>query len=320
MKTISRILCLMLCACFITGLLGGCDRQEAVQTDTEMNIYATFYPLYAATEWLVEGVPDVQLNCLVQPQDGCLRNYQLSDWDLALLSVSDLILAGGRGLESFESILYALGEDGPAVSAVLYNMDLINQPGVNTQEDAQSHWLDPNPHIYMQTDGMAEITRRVANTLMVLDSENEAVYQSNLEAALSALNALCDELRAELAHLQDEKVIVMNEALVYAADEYGLNADLFYERESGEGLYDADLETCLQALKKSDAHVILIEKQAPQSLCNALEDAGYSLARLDILSTRRATAGSDGYFEAQRANAYAIQEAFADSSNETGER
>lgn len=311
MKRMCRFLSVLICLCLLTSALVGCNKKEApVEKNASSIIYATFYPLYAAVDWLTKDVPDVQVNCLVQPQDGCLRDYQLSDWDLALLSGADLVIAGGRGLESFESVLYALGEDGPAVSALLYNMELLEQRGVNTQEDTQSHWLDANPHIYMTAEGMAEIVRRVANTLILFDSENEALYHKNMDDALARLNVLRDELNANLAHLKNEKVIVMNEALVYAVNEYGLEAGLFYERESGATIDVADLEACLQALQESGAQVILIEKQAPQALCEALEGAGYRLARMDTLSTRRAADGSDGYFEAQRSNVQALLDAF----------
>ena len=56
-----------------------------------------------------------------------MRDYALSDWDLSVVAYdADAVVLAGRGLESFESSLYALGEDGPAVitamtGAVLYN-------------------------------------------------------------------------------------------------------------------------------------------------------------------------------------------------------
>lgn len=310
--------CLLLCVCIFAMFLTGCEKKDDMQSNAVTSIYATFYPLYAAAEWLVSGASDVQLNCLVQPQDGCLRAYQLSDWDLALLNSADLIIAGGCGLESFESVLYALGENGPAVSALLYNMDLRKQKGINTQIDSQSHWLDLNPHIYMTTDGMKEIARRIANSLTLFDPGNDSIYQKNLEDINHRLDMLHDEISEDLAHLKNKKVIVMNEALVYAVEEYGLDADLFYDRESGAGLYDADLKACLDTLKKSDAKVILIEKQAPQAFCEALEEAGYSLACIDILSSTRPANSSDGYFEAQKANVCAIIDAFAGISIDSG--
>ena len=291
-------------------LLGGCRRAEIAPADAPFSIYASFYPVYALAQPLLEGIEDVQLNCLVQPQDGCLRAYQLSDWDFALLSSADALLIGGRGLESFEALLYALGEDGPAVSAVLSDADLTDMGAVNTDEDKPSHWLDDHPHIYMDTDGALEMIRSIASSLTLLDSAHEKQYAENLLAAENQLVSLKNELEAVLTPVQGNKAIVMNEALVYAGAAYGLDIDLCYERESGEELLGSDLQNCLDALQQSTAKVILLERQSPQSLCSALEAAGYSVAKLDVLSTRRAEEGFEGYLNAQRYNAQAIRDAF----------
>ena len=83
--------------------ISGCVRlvPESESVD-EISIYASFYPLYALTELIVRDVPGIQAHCLVQPQDGCLRSYALSDWDLYLLvSAPDVVVIGGRGLESY---------------------------------------------------------------------------------------------------------------------------------------------------------------------------------------------------------------------------
>lgn len=313
MKRLARFWAGLICLCLLSSLLSGCGRKGGegeMADDGVTRIYASFYPLYALTQLITEGVDGVELNCLVQPQDGCLRSYELSNWDLALLGSADVVIAGGRGLESFESVLYALGEQGPAVSAVLYNMELKQQPAINTQADTASHWLDPNPHIYMSIDGAINILQRIASSLAIIDPAHEAEYERNLEAAQNQLEMLDTELKNSLSFASGRKVIVINEALVYTAQQYGLEIDLCFDRESGAGLAGKELEDCLELLDGSESTIILIEKQAPQAFCEALEAAGYHLARLDVLSTRRANEGSQGYFEAQRANAQALIEAF----------
>ncbi|OQA71062.1 MAG: hypothetical protein BWY35_02354 [Firmicutes bacterium ADurb.Bin248] len=62
-----------------------------------------------------------------------------------------------------------------------------------------------------------------------------------------------------------------------------------------------------------DARVVLIEKQAPKALVDALTDAGYIVTKIDILSTGREDMGADGYFTAQLENARAIGRAFEDA-------
>ncbi len=311
MKLLTKFIALALCLCLSIGLLFACDGSDAQEEPESITIYASFYPIYALAELLVEGAPNLQLKCLVQPQDGCLRDYSLSDWDLALLTRSaDAIIAGGRGLESFEPALYSLGEDGPAVASVLYNLELATQK-LSNDSGEESHWSDENPHIYMSVDGAVEIAGRIAANLAVLDPDCANLYEENLESTENRLKSLQKEMHELAGDLQGRKVIVMNEALVYLAQEYDLEMELCFARESGEGLYDRELEECLNLLKACEARVVLIERQAPAALRAALEATGFRVAALDVLSTRRADEGAEAYFAAQRENARALAQAFA---------
>ena len=103
----------------------------------------------------------------------------------------------------------------------------------------------------------------------------------------------------------------MNEALIYVADDYGLRPVAWIDRESGENLVDTELDRCLEQLEASGARVILIEKQAPQMLTDALAAAGYAVARLDVFSAHREGEGFEAYIEQQSANARAVFDAFA---------
>lgn len=299
-------LCILLLALILP--LNGCSKTQKAEETGVLNVYASFFPFYALTDALIENVPDVQLNCLVQPQDGCLRNYQLSDWDFSLVSrAADMMIMGGRGLESFESLLYSLGENGPAVAAVLYNMELKKFPAAN--DHSQTHWSDENPHIYMTIDGAREISERIASALALINADNESIYSENLANIKNRLGSVDNSIQETRASAAGTDVIVMNEALAYIAGEYDLNISLCYARESGEEMDSAALEQCLKTLKSTNAQIIMIEKQAPQNLLNALEDAGYTLARMDTLSTRSAGEGFEGFIAAMQENAYVLQEA-----------
>ncbi len=304
-RLISLLLLLALC-----GSLSSCTHKEAASTAQEperISIYATFYPIYALTEMITKDVPDVSLYCLVQPQDGCLRDYRLSDWDLALLARSaDAVIAGGRGLESFESSLTNLGESGPAVSSLMVNMELEKVTAVNVNEDSDSHWSDSNPFIYMDVDGAIELCQRIAAHMGTLDPKYQAQYNENYESARARLETLKSDMLASAGDCAGTQVIVMNEALVYTAKMFDLHVQMCYARESGEDITGEDLNNCLETLAGCEARLILIEKQAPIALCTALEEAGYQLVKLDILSTGKASDGSDGYFNAQLTNAKAI--------------
>lgn len=277
----------------------------------QLSVYATFYPIYALADAVTQDVPDLSLSCLAQPQDGCLRSYALSDWDIYLLASADAVIAGGRGLESFESVLFSLGDSGPAVTAVLYNLELLNNSiDSHSPTSENSHLEGPNPHLYMSVDGAGQIVESIAAMLQTLDPGYDGRYIANADHALQALVQLREQTLGIAGDLAGQKVILMNEVLGYVAADYGLEIAGQIDRESGASMYDSELEACLEDMKDFDSVVVLIEAQAPVSLVQALEADGYSVALIDIMSTHRAEEGFDGYIQAQLNNARAIRRAF----------
>lgn len=274
-------------------------------------VCATFPPFYALTALLTDGIDGLQLSCLVQPQDGCLRDYALSDWDLYTLASADIIIAGGRGLESFESTLQSLGAAGPVVALTLYNTELYNQDDEAADDEENSHLDGANPHLYMATDGARYIVEGAALALAQLYPEYAEQLFANMDAADERLMALGEQMRSIAANAEGARAILMNEALVYTAQELGIEIAGQYDRESGQPLYENEVDDCLAQLADMDARVVLVERQAPPSLTEALMSAGYIVAKLDVLSTLRADMGAEGYFTAQQENARAIAAAFA---------
>ena len=298
--------------------LSGC-RPLVSDAPTAISVYATFYPVYALTEAVMREVPDSEVHCLVQPQDGCLRNYQLSDWDLYLLAAgADAVVMGGRGLDSFESALFNWGDRGPAVSAVLYNLELYNQQDTASGEQ-ESHLSGANPHLYMSLEGATQIIDSLSATLLSLDPDYSDLYAQNAESAKARLSALLEEQRGALAPLAGRRVILMNEALIYTVQDYDLAVADWVDRESGEGMGDREIETLLERLSGAEAKVVLIERQAPQALVEALEGADFAVARLDVMSTHREGEGFDAYLEIQRGNAQSILAAFDRADGLEGE-
>ena len=309
--TMALLLLVLACA------LSGC--KPLVQEEAgPISIYATFYPMYALTDAVMQDVADASLHCLVQPQDGCLRAYQLSDWDAALLiRGADAVIAGGRGLESFESTLFSWGENGPAVSAVLYNLELY-EPQQRVDGEAHSHFQGPNPHLYMSLDGAAHIVESISATLVSLDPDYSEQYIRNSARTIEALRALLEASRNSLAAIAGRRVALMSEALIYVARDYELEVADWIERETGSAFGDNELTMWFERLDKADVNVVLIEKQAPQALVESLEAHGFTVALIDVLSTHVEGEGFDSYLEAQSNNAQAILEAFerADAGRE----
>ena len=216
---------------------------------------------------------------------------------------------GGRGLEGFESVLFGWGEDGPMVSAVLYNLPLYNQEDHSNGEQ-ESHLDGENPHLYMSVDGAEQMLRSIEAMLINMDPAYAQRYGDNLASALMRLDGLKREMEEAAALLSGRRVILMNEALIYVARDYGLEVAEWIDRESGVALYDQELGKCIERMKSANADVALIEKQAPQAFVEALEAEGFRVAKIDILSTHSENDGFEVYLNSQKSNKQSILDTF----------
>lgn len=286
----SLLLTLVVCLC-------GCHKM--VEDDGELTLYASFYPIYVLALGICQDVPDTHLRCLTLPQDSCIRSYELSQWDAGILTDADALILGGRGLESFQEQAEASGF--PMVLA----MEGVALTGDDTEaDDAENHWAGPNPWLFLDPAGAAEIESSIAHALALLDPGNAARYEENLEKETRKLN----DLAADMAVPEGGSVAVLHEGLIYLARAMNLSVTAQVEREPGYALSDNELALAFKTLGESGARTVLLERQAPDSLERELAQAGYSVARVDTLTTHT-QADPDAYFGIMRENALEVRRA-----------
>ena len=300
-----RITALILLLMLLTGCV------KVPQAEAKLRIYTSFYPLYAMCGRLLQDVDDVSLNCLVQPQDGCLRNYALSDWDFAILSEADVVVIGGRGLESFENTLYSLGDNGPAVLTAMQGLYLYQDSHIEqTSSEDSSHLSGANPYLYLSFSGASQITEQLADALTeLLPTWSDRIQQNDeaLQMEIASAKAVWD---AALADRSGKKVAVLCETAVYPALDFGLQMAYQLEREPGTTLFQEATDNLLQELTDRDIKAVLLEQQAPADLVDSLTEAGFTPIKIDMLSSYPQDVGFDGYLTALGRNAERIDKAF----------
>ena len=268
-------------------------------------VYASFYPIYALSKMVIgDEIPGMTLRQLIQPQDGCLRSYTLSDWDAYLVSRADAVILGGAGLESFESAFFELGENGPAVISAMSSLVL-----KNGGDDGEDHFSGINPWLFLSVEGAMDITEAICANMIALDEPYEAKYIQNLNRAYERLSALKNDM-AEIIKECDRSlpVALAHEGLRYFADEWELHTVCELERESGSLPDEDEWEKMAALLAETEVYAVIVEKQAPKAFTDLLEENGYVVIRLDTLATGTEALGSEGYFDAQRTNANAVMD------------
>jgi len=282
----------LICALMmLTGCYSLMTGEDALPTKY---VSATFYPLYALTVNITKDVPALSVSCLTQPQDGCIRSYQLSDWDWAVASNQDVILLGGRGLEAFESTLMQLPTR-PILISVLEGAALRTENAGSADDENTAHFIGENPWSFLSVAGAMEISLSIAADMAEVDELFAQKYHENLSEYMKRLDALIGDMSDIMAPAPYMPVAVLHEGLTYFAAQFGLDIVLVYPREPGADAFDNDLETLLDALSQSGAKTVFLEEHAPTHLVRALEEHGYSVARLDTLTAHAADGDLNAY-------------------------
>lgn len=291
-----------------TLLLSGC---QPVMTDDDAletkYITTTFYPLYSLAVNLVKEVPALSLSCLTQPQDGCLRSYELSDWDYQVLIHQDAVILAGRGLESFEGMLHQL-PDSPILISVLEGRRLRTEDAGDPDDD-NTHFNGENPWYFLSVAGAMEICMSIAGSMAEIDGLYAGQYAENLDAYLWKLEKLIAGMRETVHSVSPKPVAVLHEGLTYFAGQFDLDMALVYPREPGVDLIDNDFLALTDALSESGAQVVLVEEQAPDRLVAALETEGYAVARIDTLTAHMANGDEEAYERIMMENARSLRDA-----------
>ncbi len=286
-------------------LVSGCHRMVP-EEDQALTLYASFYPVYVLALNVVQDVPGVTLKCLTQPQDGCLRRYELSEWDLARLTTADALVIGGRGLESFEALV---GNGALPVVKAMDALALAGEENAKAQgDDEQSHFTGFNPWLWLSPDGALQMAEAIAGAMGALDPRYQDVYMKNLAAFEKKIAALKKDMRAQ------GRVALAHEGLSYFANACGLTAVAMIEREPGTDIDETRMISEIENLKASGAKVVLIEEQAPGRLARELEREGFSVVKIDTLSSRF-LADPDTYAVQMKENAERVRAAFQPNSN-----
>lgn len=227
-KNQSVILAVVLVFCLCVGMLAGCQSEGGVtgsgaehstdgaeqtgsgaesrangtgqtgsgtETDDDgtFRIVTSFYPLYIMVMNLTDGIDDVEIANMAEPQTGCLHDYQLRPGDLVRLFGADVFLANGGGMEEFLSdvldtypsltILYAL--DGVEIDELLPGEEHAHE-GHEHAHEGESEEEQPAPATETDFVSQTDVSASGADSVHGTDTSGaEPIpdYQTDMSAS-----------------------------------------------------------------------------------------------------------------------------------------
>ncbi len=226
-----RFKCLIVVMSLILSLVSGCSfESETIESqDTEqLIVYTSIYPLYDVAAKIAGDKSDVKL--LVSPGTE-VHSYEPTPREIADLESADIFFYNGLDLEPWaDKIVNNL--EGEGITSINFSvssgMELIefgqvdHYHGQEINSDHNIHHGNYDPHLWLDPMNMKSIAKRVKEEFIILDPDNQGVYQSNYEQFIDKINALDQEYKKILANRKQDYILVSHAAFGYLAHRYDL--------------------------------------------------------------------------------------------------
>lgn len=140
-----------------------------------------------------------------------------------------------------------------------------------------------DPHIWLSIKRVIVMVNAITNTLVSLDSDNEAVYLANASAYIASLQSVDSLLVSAFSSITMNKFIVFHPAYGYFADDYGL--DMIAVEEDGKEATASHLTDVIDIANANDIHTIFYQAEIDSSQVEAFaEEINAVMVELDPLA------------------------------------
>lgn len=238
----------------------------------KINVVTSFYPIYIATMNLTDGVDNINLTCLANPEVGCLHDYQLTVNDMITLENADLFIINGLGMEAFlDKAVSAY----PKLQVIDSSKDILIEQHFSKNKheyeydnrydeykydnDEHNHDHDENSHIWVSIELYENQIENIAKELISKDTENKDIYEANLANYKAKLNALKKEMEEKLIKIENKNIVTFHEAFEYFAEEFDLNIVSVIEREPGTSPNAKEVAEIIDLLNGKNVNAIFVE-------------------------------------------------------------
>lgn len=266
-------------------LLAGCA--PAAEEDGKTHILCTTYPVYLFTTAVVGGVPDMEVELLVNQQTSCLHDYTLTVEDMKAIDRSDVIVMSGAGLEDF--MADALAQKDVPVIDCSANVDLLPALGHHHHDDEDENDHEVDPHYWLDP---RRAERMIANISQGLGLDEPILP----ELCLVDIGSL-------------PPLITFHDGFQYFADALGLELLASIEEDEGSEASAKELEKIIALVEEYNVPAIFVEKNGSRRSADVIaRETGCKVYELDLIMSGNGV-GIEPYIQAMEQNLATIKEA-----------
>lgn len=302
MKKISFLMVLIVVLFSFTA----CSNEK--KQDDKFNIITSFYPIYIATSNLIDGIDGVSLECLANPEVGCLHDYQLTVNDMKKLEIADVFVINGGDMESFLDKAISTYPELKIVNSSEGILELDEHHEECEEENEHHHHGEVNSHIWVSIPKYINQVKNISKRLQELDPENANKYIENESIYVQKLENLNNELLLAISDTEVKNIVTFHEAFDYFAEDLGLNIVAVIEREPGTSPSARSLVEIIDSIRELNVGAIFVEPQYLKTAATTIaNETGVNVYELDPIVS--GTFEKDAYEKIMRKNITVLKEA-----------
>jgi zinc/manganese transport system substrate-binding protein len=245
---------------------------------------ASLHPILADLAQQVGGA-NVEVVEILQP-GADIHHFEPAPKDLAAMRGAKLLLASGKGLESYldklrDSLgtgvkLVEVGEKIPSIPFAEHHHD---EAGHDHAEHDHHHGAE-DPHWWHSAENMKRAARIVADELSAADPANAAAYAVGAKAASKRFGELESWAKKEIAKIdrKDRKLVTAHAAFGYFCKEYGFEPISVLSIGRSDDASSKHIAETIEEIREHSIKAIFPEDQAnPKVLAEIARSTGVKI-------------------------------------------
>ena len=246
-------------------LMASCGEAQKTE-DSEINVTASFYPIYILAENVIGDTEGINLQNMAQPQTGCLHDYQLSTGDMKKLDTTDIFLINGGGMESFLDNALELFPQLNIVDTSKGTVSLENDGHDHEEEgeDEHSHNHEENSHFWILPQNAAVQAENICEALSEVCPDKADEFRINTDNFIESLNDI------ETFDGNGMKVCIFNEAFAYLHLSYGLDVRLCVEMDENQTPSAKEMAEIITTVKEENISLLIAADDASKAIADTV--------------------------------------------------
>lgn len=246
-------------------LMVSCGEAQKTE-DSEINVTASFYPIYILAENVIGDTEGINLQNMAQPQTGCLHDYQLSTDDMKKLDTTDIFLINGGGMESFLDNALELFPQLNIVDTSKGTVSLENDGHDHEEEgeDEHSHNHEENSHFWILPQNAAVQAENICEALSEVYPDKADEFRRNTDNFIESLNDI------ETFDGNGMKVCIFNEAFAYLHLSYCLDVRLCVEMDENQTPSAKEMVEIITTVKEENISLLIAADDASKAIADTV--------------------------------------------------